>query len=315
MKLIVRQMMSHKGGNFHTYVFEERAEIRIGRSYDSDLIMSDPFVCAEHLKVRYHDGKWYLQNQSNINGTKNSRGQIIPSDREVLIRSGDKYKIGHSYLKFFLADQEVRSAKRLHDNAYWVNKLDQFKVAFILFLLAVVMGGVDILALSPAKEFPYLELATIVFGVLTIGVVYALIMSLSGLFARTHSYFIYHFSLMQILFAISPIVGIVLSIYGFYAETIMGPTILDTVIIATAVLIPVRMSLMATLKNRVAATGISVLMALLVMVVSMAELNEDGHWGRTKYNQVVVPYLSPLSEAPEIGEFLENNNDLFNPLD
>ncbi|MEI9984074.1 MAG: FHA domain-containing protein [Aliidongia sp.] len=87
------------------------AAIRIGRGYDNDIVLDDPFVAPYHLRVaRAEDGGWVAQDLGTANGIRAEHGkarfETAGLDGERIIR------IGHTLLRLRSTDHPV-AAERL----------------------------------------------------------------------------------------------------------------------------------------------------------------------------------------------------------
>ena len=84
--------------------------LRIGRAYDNDVIIGDPFVSAHHLVFRWHEGRPVVEDLGSVNGTWRRKGRRRIS-RLVLI--GDELiQFGHSQVRFLPVDATVAPAWR-----------------------------------------------------------------------------------------------------------------------------------------------------------------------------------------------------------
>src|SRR5438105_2198090 len=72
--------------------------IRIGRGYDNDVIVDDPYVAAQHLRIeRQEDGRLAAVDLGSLNGTFLDRERMR---RERVVIDGDRpIRIGHTYLR------------------------------------------------------------------------------------------------------------------------------------------------------------------------------------------------------------------------
>ncbi len=73
-------------------------EIRIGRSYDNDVVLDDPHVAPRHLRIRRGEtGRWIAEDLGSVNGLYLDHG----SDRFGWLEiDGDRpIRIGNSYLR------------------------------------------------------------------------------------------------------------------------------------------------------------------------------------------------------------------------
>ena len=72
----------------------ERAEITIGRGYDNDVIVDDPYVAARHLRIfRDAEGRLVAEDLGSANGTFVNRKRLEPHVKTSL-RNGDYVQTG-----------------------------------------------------------------------------------------------------------------------------------------------------------------------------------------------------------------------------
>ncbi len=80
--------------------------LRIGRGYDNDVIIDDPFVAAAHLRVaRGEDGRLTVEDLGSANGTYLGHGRERVQRR--IIGGDEILRIGHSYLRLREASHAV----------------------------------------------------------------------------------------------------------------------------------------------------------------------------------------------------------------
>lgn len=87
--------------------------MRIGRAYDNDVVVADPYVCPHHLKLDAADGTPTARDLGSVNGTyigrSGSRVERVP------LTDGATLHFGHSQLRFHAAGGTV--APTLRDTA------------------------------------------------------------------------------------------------------------------------------------------------------------------------------------------------------
>lgn len=84
--------------------------LRIGRAYDNDVIVGDPFVCPHHLELASVDGAPVARDLDSINGTYAGR-RVRRVDRWTL-QDGQVLHFGHSQLRFHAAGSAVPATVR-----------------------------------------------------------------------------------------------------------------------------------------------------------------------------------------------------------
>lgn len=95
----VLQRFHHDGG-----------EVRVGRAYDNDIIVGDPFVCPHHIRIRSVADTLVLEDLDSVNGTWNRKGR--ERIRKTRLRHGELVQFGHSQLRFQPVDSQLEPAWR-----------------------------------------------------------------------------------------------------------------------------------------------------------------------------------------------------------
>lgn len=73
-------------------------EVRIGRGYDNDVIVDDPYVAARHLRIfRDETGQLVAEDQGSANGTFVDGGRIRLAS--LIVDGGQPIRIGQTYLR------------------------------------------------------------------------------------------------------------------------------------------------------------------------------------------------------------------------
>lgn len=83
----------------------------VGRAFDNDVVLSDPYVSARHLSIEPDGNGWSVRETGNENGLS-LHGHNVTGGR-VLVTSGDTVRIGHTELRFYAPDHAVGAAQRL----------------------------------------------------------------------------------------------------------------------------------------------------------------------------------------------------------
>ncbi len=73
--------------------------VRIGRGYQNDIILSDPYVCSEHLNILENKDEFILKDNDSENGIFINNKRI--KDNELSLASGTYFKIGNTTIQIF----------------------------------------------------------------------------------------------------------------------------------------------------------------------------------------------------------------------
>ena len=79
--------------------------LRVGRAYDNDIIINDPYVCPHHLELLTESGCMLVRDLGSVNGTY--AGKKRKPVATMALQDGTMIQLGHSQLRFHLASGEV----------------------------------------------------------------------------------------------------------------------------------------------------------------------------------------------------------------
>lgn len=161
--------------------------ISIGRSYENDIIVPDPYVCLEHIEINEKDnGGWILNDLDSKNGIFLNNKKT--KEKYVEIKNGDRVRIGHTLLKFISPDEPMAEAIPIKSGllnsdgpflfgAAWISLL----ICFFYLLLEEFAGTYTKLSFSKVIS----ESMAPVF----IPLIWASIWAIIGRISKHHAYF------------------------------------------------------------------------------------------------------------------------------
>jgi pSer/pThr/pTyr-binding forkhead associated (FHA) protein len=77
----------------------------VGRAFDNDIIIGDPYICPHHLEIQLHEDKFWVRDLGSVNGSYlDSRSRRID---EAELPHGKVLHMGHSQLRYQPADMPV----------------------------------------------------------------------------------------------------------------------------------------------------------------------------------------------------------------
>jgi hypothetical protein len=136
MELIIEQVSRSKKLLQRHQV--EGSMINIGRGYDNDVILNDPYICAHHLSLNVgEDGRWQVCDNDTVNGSFTERQKPLKGCESI--ESGDVISIGKSYLRFIYPHQQVAPAIRLSGLEGLLNWLSSPMVVITVFCIYIGM--------------------------------------------------------------------------------------------------------------------------------------------------------------------------------
>ncbi len=119
--MIVLELVDHLGRIKELHKFGAE-RIHVGRGYDNDLILNDPFVCAHHIEIEgMPDGTLTVHDLDSLNGlyAYGSKSKVV----SLKLASGERMRIGHSILRYRSEEQPVAATREDRLTTDLVNNL------------------------------------------------------------------------------------------------------------------------------------------------------------------------------------------------
>lgn len=91
--------------------------VSVGRAYDCDVVLDDPYIAAHHLNIHLtDDGQYQLDDLGSLNGLYVGKNKCSTAT----ISADEVAKIGQTWLRLCAADSHAIPAERpLHNTVWW----------------------------------------------------------------------------------------------------------------------------------------------------------------------------------------------------
>ncbi len=114
--------------------------IRIGRGYDNDFIVSDPYVSEHHCVIRALEHGFTIEDPGSANGTViNGKVKV---QGQVHLNSGDEITIGRARLRFVLSGHPVGPALPLAVPSAFFQEINRPRKAWLIVVSALLLSTV-----------------------------------------------------------------------------------------------------------------------------------------------------------------------------
>jgi hypothetical protein len=274
---------------------ERLAELpyRIGRGYDNQLVLDDPYVCPSHAVVeRTEDGGLALRDLDSLNGVERLPGR----EREAWLplAPGLEVKLGRSVLRFRDASHPTPAALRLRRRAPWLEWSLTHGGAGLLW--AALLAGVLLLDVlrSSTEEIDWVEQATTTGGTVLVAALWAGAWALVGRLLGQHARFVAHFAIAVVALLAGMLQQRLFELGQFLFEPIDPVRIADDVgdglVLGAAVFAHLRVLRVGRPARR-ALVAATLGLALLALELGM-QYSEPTDW------VAVLPYWSRLEPVP-----------------
>jgi hypothetical protein len=311
---IVLELLSRKNIPLKHYKFEQDY-VCVGRDFNNDLRLDDPYVCPSHMLVAIdpESGKLMVNDCQSTNGIKVNNKFVT----QATLNSHDVIKIGRTRLRIIDTKVPLVEAiplSELEENLSWLNQSSlAICLSFVclsFLLLSNYLGSV--------QEFNLIKAMPSELGQLAVFCVWPLCFAIIAKVVKKESHIVSQFSLtwLVVLFVNGLILLQKIAIFNLHPRVWF--TWLELIIFALVVGSFIWLSLFIAFhqtdrrRNIIAS---SMTFILLAPIYALGFLNSDEFNSRPSYNPVLLPPTYNITSAVPTDKFITNANDLFIQVD
>ncbi|MEJ2201194.1 MAG: FHA domain-containing protein [Desulfuromonadaceae bacterium] len=150
--------------------------LRIGRAFDNDLILDDPYVCPYHVRLTLEEGQPRLTDLQSINGITDAAGHPLADN--VSLAGGQVVHLGRTSLRFRSLDHSLPPTLPIARNRP-LQFLLRPLCLWMVFLLTLGNTLLEIY-MSTTEEFEPLKQAPVLLGILILVVLWSMLWSFAS---------------------------------------------------------------------------------------------------------------------------------------
>lgn len=317
MDALILQIGLKQGRSAEIHRLQDR-ELYIGRAYSNDIVLTDPYVAPEQLRVYCYteDGQeasWFV----NVLDTTNPvllNGKVIDT-ASVPIRKGDQLTVGRTQLRIYSESHDVEPTRKLVVSG-WLHKLSRSS-ATPLLLFAGVCGLNGLLSYLLANTDG--EWKTHALGILELMgalLVWAGGWAVVGRLLRHQTLFSQHLLITTLVFAVGLLLLPVENFLEFLSDNVQLRMVINFLFFALLTAYLLRQNLhLATNMKHTALIAIACSFSLTAMMVLYTLFAQDQRHHQPEYSSTLLPPAVNPRSATELDDYLSDMNDLFTELD
>ncbi|MCA9398535.1 MAG: FHA domain-containing protein [Candidatus Omnitrophica bacterium] len=130
-RIVVELLTSHRG--HQDFKVFNKDEITIGRGFQNDLILTDPYISENHLLVRLNEEGLWIEDLGSRNGTYLLRR--YEKVGKLQVRSGAEITIGHTRLRLYRDSHPVEPEYTLDNGGSFLNRVQSPLTAWCLLFV------------------------------------------------------------------------------------------------------------------------------------------------------------------------------------
>lgn len=312
MALVV-ELLSRSNTPIKHYLFEKDA-ITVGRGYNNDLRLNDPYVCANHLTISQDSGQAQIEfsDLTSINGTRKNDLNCHKGG----LCSDDILTVGRTRLRVFDDSRVVAPTVRL-------SKLEEKISWFSYFPVMLFLAGcyaMMLLAnayLTSFAEFNLTKALPEIMGRILLVSIWPLSFALLAKLSKKESHLISQFSLIWIFLLLIQALAIIKLFISFNLPSTDWWQWLELLILAGLLFVLFWFSLFIAFHQQTRRrNSMSVFFSagLLLLLVVLSHFNGTDFSIMPNYDANLLPPQYNLTTPSSSEEFLQRSEALFDDL-
>jgi hypothetical protein len=285
--------------------------LRIGRAYDNDIVLNDPFVSPLHLVIEQGETGWIATDQSSTNGTFIVKGR--PLTGAVEIESGGQLMVGRSVLRFWAPTHPVAPALPLLPPQSFARRA----VSPLLALVAIC-GTIAFIMFSEfldtAKQAKPLSLLASALPLCAFPFLWAGIWASAGFIIRRKSRYGLQLIVANGAFILIFIVTVLAEYIDYVTSSVTISDIVQYIAMAllAAVLLFVNIRIATGIADLRRATISLVIGASVIAAIAITDRAQSFENSTTpQYSRTLKPPYAKLAKSVSLDEFIKESEKMF----
>lgn len=265
-----------RSGRSQQFIKIDADSVSIGRGYQNDVVINDPYISINHLRLEKTDEGWQMTDLDSLNGVEVTKR--VGTDQSIL-QSGSEIKLGRTKLRIVSDQSSMEEAKLLHRLERDTSRLNHWSIFLPLFIALMAIGVYSsyINSFVPWEWKNILSLLlTLQLGTLVLAGFWALL----GRFARHEAFFLGQYSLILIASLTILIVEKIFSVLHYNTGFILfsqGASQLFVLAII-AVLISANLALATTMNWRSRWLASSIFVGIFLLIIVAGQIKRWGEF-------------------------------------
>ncbi|WP_163830673.1 FHA domain-containing protein [Spartinivicinus ruber] len=309
-ELIIQTGIRH--GRVAEVVKSSNASLSIGRGFDNDLVLVDPYIAQNQLCFKQRDGDWFVDIVDETNSIL-INGQVIVDNTQV--QSGDRLRVGRTSLMIYFDNHQVEPTRKLLLSG-WLHHDNLGLTLPMLILLGVCLldAGIDFLQVSASYEWKEYTFYSLISALII--VVWAAIWSIAGRLLRHE----HHFSSQLLITSVAAGVYTLLEPIDRYAEYATNSMLVSEIFGIFFILVVLvgllKFNLMfATNIIRSTTTALVVSVGAIIFLYTINYLEQADYSSRPEYSSVLKAPFAHISGDSTIDEYFQTLEGEFEQLE
>ncbi|WP_455208943.1 FHA domain-containing protein [Kaarinaea lacus] len=285
--------------------------IAIGRGYQNDLILSDPFVSPQHVIIRETDDGWLAEDQGSENGVKFKLHSS--TSRPDCLQSGDDIILGRTRLRLYSTAHPVVKTHLLPTKASLPQIIARPVIAAATVILVLAILLIDE-QLSASKQTGIDKLLASSLPTFLFALIWAGIWTFVGRVITHRASFMPHFIAALMLFMISMLTATLSEYLTYNLNGKWVATVTEFFIVGASLasLFYINLTNSTNISRRsVLITSHSVAWSMLLVGLFLQYVNQPEFSPGPEFQTELKAPFAKLASSKTLDEFLKDSEELF----
>lgn len=308
-KIIIEEVnrLGHVTGR-HSF---DQFPVTIGRGYQNDLIIDDPYVSNEHAIINETENGWLIEDKQSENGIK----YRLHSTQSHInhLNSGDEMIVGRTRLRLLSPWHPVAKTHLLPTKASVSKILAHPGVATGTILLALMLVLIDN-QLSIAVKTSFEKLVASTFPTFIFALVWAGIWAFVGRVIIHRASFLPHFVAALMVFIISMVTATITGYITYNLSATLVASLIEFVVVGFTItgLFYINLSNSTNLNKRSnLITSHAVAWSMLLMGLFMQYVNKPEFSHAPEYASELKPPFAKVVSSQSLDDFIKESEAAF----
>lgn len=288
--------------------------LRVGRAYDNDLVLTDHHVAPHQLHFFREGEQWFFEATEQVNPVYLNKQRV--TEARCAVGPGDEITVGRTKLHVFPIDHEVEPTRKLMvSNLRALENSGPFLP--LLVLIAVTLVDLVINFFYSSTNLKWLEQVYAVLFSALVCVVWAGLWAIAGRILRQQ----HHFGLQLIVVSgfslLMTVLAMAANFIAFYAFNANAEEIFSWAIYAVALLTLFRLNFMiaTNIQRPLLASFIATTLLLGTLYGIYYPWDEEEFEYVPAYSEILLPPPLIVTDGEPAQEYFEDLGDAFQKLE
>lgn len=302
------------GGRRRQYYQVDADQVSIGRGYDNDVVLPDPHISANHLRLDASEDGWTITDLDSMNGLQVLKN---PSPDASVLVSGSEIKVGRTRLRIVANTHPLEATKLLHRLERDSSQLNRVSVWLPLLLTVIVVQIVALYA-GTVAEWEWKNAIPVILSAQLAIFVGALLWGLVGRLVKQEAHLLGQYSLILLASLVFTGCEWLLSTLSYnFNSVLFGETVQQLVAMSILLLLlSANLALATNLSSRSRWSGCAAFVGLLVIVGTVGQMKRWGEFSQfPQYSSTIATPTLLVVNGQTSEEFLADITPLFDRAD